>query len=236
MRCRLLYWLQNISRSSSSFIACTISLDRMFRAIHPTRAKQFCTCRTARRIILFYSVFFAFAFCFYLLPYIKEDRYGVCSADCNQAFDRFITGIWPPIRAVLVCLLPVSIMITANIRLWRQIWASKRRVGPRLSTTVHPSSTDTMLIFITISNVVVFILTQIPFHLYTIMVRYIHWIGDIRTPILLWSSVYFGIGFYVYCLTSTYFRAKFILKVHRCLHRENPTVVRRNTISQRFPH
>ena len=236
MRCRLLYWLQNISRSSSSFIACTISLDRMFRAVHPARAKQFCTCRTARRVILFYSVFFAFAFCFYLLPYMKEDAKGICSSQCNEAFDLFMTSIWPPIRTVFVGLLPVSIMITANIRLWRQIWASKRRVGPRVSTTPHSSRTDTMLIFMTISNVIVFFLTQIPFHLYAITVPYIHWVGDIRAPILLWSSLYFGIGFYVYCLTSPYFRARFVSKIEKCFNREDRTAIRRNTVSQRFPH
>jgi hypothetical protein len=93
-----------------------------------------------------------------------------------------------------------------------------------------------MLIFMSIAHVVFFILTQIPFHLYAIGGCCIHWMGDVRTPILLWSSVYFGIGFYAYCLTSPYFRNKFISTVYRCLHREDPMIIRRNAISQRFPH
>ena len=235
IRCRMIYWLQNIFRALSSFIACTISLDRMFRALYPTRAKLMCTNRRAQIILLIYFFIFTISFTFYLLPYINEDSKGICSTHVNPVYHRFMTHIWPPLRTILVCLIPVSIMITANIRLWRQIRASKRRVAPRFTAGFHLSSTDHMLIFLTISNVVAFILTQVPFHVYTTIVGYQTSAVDIRTPMLLWSSVYFGIGFYIYCLTSPYFRAKFLSTIYWYFHRENPNLLRRNTISHRFP-
>ena len=234
IRCRLIYWLQNIFRALSSFIACTISVDRMCRALYPSRAKRFCTCRTVVRLVVAYAMVFSSVFVFYLFPYMREDAYGVCSSKSNAAFHLFVTSIWPPVRSVLVCLLPASIMITANIRLWREIRASKRRVGPQPSHVRHSASTEHMLIFLTIGNVLVFILTQVPFHLYSVAVRSIRSIESWRTPILLWSSLYFGIGFYIYCLTSPYFRSKFVSIIRGCLQRDDRTMIRRNTISQRL--
>ncbi len=235
IRCRLVYWIQNIFRSLSSYIACTISFDRMFRAVYPARAKHFCTCRIAWRIVLIYTCIFTISFTFYLLPYMDVDSNGVCSNRSNPTFHHFMTSIWPPIRTVLVCIIPVLIMIITNIRLWRRIRASKRRVATHSAHIFHSTSTETMLIFLTVSNVLAFIITQIPFHIYTTIVRYTESIDHVRTPILLWSSVYFGIGFYIYCLTSPYFRSKFMSTIYRCLKKDDLIRIRRNTISQRIP-
>ncbi|CAF4110838.1 unnamed protein product [Rotaria sp. Silwood2] len=236
IRCCLVYWLQNVFRSLSSFIACTISLDRMFRAVYPARAKYFCTCRLAYRIVFIYTVVFTFSLGFYLFPYMGEDSKGICSTEFNPIYHKFMTSIWPLIRTFLVCILPVAIMIVANIRLWRRIQASKRRVAPHTSNHYHSTNTERMLLFIAISNVLVFIITQIPFHMYASIVRYKRSIDHVRTPMLLWSSLYFGIGFYIYCLTSRYFRSKFISTVYKCLKKKNTTSIRQNTISQRVPN
>ncbi|CAM4966437.1 unnamed protein product [Rotaria socialis] len=233
IRCRFVYWLQNIFRSLSSFIACTISLDRMFRATHSLRAKHYCTCRMACRTVFIYTIIFTFSLSFYLLPYMGEDTNGICSTGNNPIYDNFMSSVWPPMRTFFVCILPVSIMIAANIGLWRRIRASKRRVFPHITKFAHSTNTQTMLLFIAISNVLAFVITQVPFHLYTTMVRYRHCIDHVRTPILLWSSLYFGIGFYIYCLTSHYFRSKFILTIYWLLKKEELTIIRRNTISQR---
>jgi len=237
IRCRFVYWLQNIFRSLSSFIACTISFDRMFRAVYPGRAKHFCTCRIAWRIVMIYTIIFTFSFTFYLFPYMGEDSDGVCTTRSNPIYNKFMTSVWPPIRTFLVCILPVSIMITTNILLWRRIRASKRRVASHSSNPHHSTNTDSMLMFITISNVLVFIITQIPFHIYATIVRYRHSIDHLRTSMLLWSSLYFGIGFYIYCLASSYFRSKFILTIHWCLKKQEPiNNIPRYSISQRIPY
>ena len=207
----------------------------MFRAIYPTQAKQICNNRHAQTILIFYLLTFTISFTFYLLPFIDEDVDGICSTNFNPIYDRFMTRIWPPLRTILVCFLPVSIMIVANVRLWREVRASKRRVAPNFNTNFHFSRTDHMLIFLTIANVVAFIVTQIPFHLFTTLVGYQPSMDDFRTPILLWSSVYFGIGFYIYCLTSPYFRSKFLSTIFDYFHLENRNSLRRNTISHRFP-
>ncbi len=205
----------------------------MFRAVYPTRAKKFCTCRIAWRIVIIYIIIFTLSLSFYLLPYMKEDDEGYCTSISNPIFHDWITSIWPPIRTVLVCILPVSIMIITNILLWRRIRASKRRVAPRTSNLYYSANTEKMLIFITIANVLSFIITQIPFHIYATVVRYEESIYYMRTAMLLWSSLYFGIGFYIYCLTSPYFRSKFILTMYSILKREEPiNHIRRNTILQ----
>ncbi|CAF1441995.1 unnamed protein product [Rotaria sp. Silwood1] len=236
IRCRIIYWLQNVFRSLSSFIACTISFDRMFRAVYPTRAKHFCTCRLVYRIVFIYTLIFTFSLAFYLFPHMREDSQGICSTELNPVYHMFMTSIWPPIRTFFVCILPVSIMLIANIRLWRRIRASKRRVAPHTSNHVHSTNTETMLLFIAMSNVLAFIITQIPFHIYTIIVHYKPSIVYVRTIMLLWSSLYFGIGFYVYSLTSSYFRSKFTSTIYMCLKKKNTIIIRQNTISQRVPN
>ncbi|CAF1257118.1 unnamed protein product [Rotaria sordida] len=235
IRCRIIYWLQNIFRSLSSFIACTISIDRMIRAVYPAHAKYFCTCRLVYRIVLIYTLFFTFSLIFYLFPYMGENSQGICSTKLNSIYHKFMARIWPPIRTFLICILPVSIMIISNIRLWRRIRASKRRVIPHTSNNYHITNTETMLLFIAISNVLVFIITQVPFHIYTSIVHYKESIIHVRTPILLWSSLYFGIGFYIYCLTSRYFRSKFILTILECFGKKHTINTRQNTISQHIP-
>jgi hypothetical protein len=167
---------------------------------------------------------------------MNENSDGVCSNKSNPTFHHFMTSIWPPIRTVLVGIVPVLIMIIANIRLWRRVLASKRRVAIHSTHHYRSTSTETMLIFLTVSNVLAFIITQIPFHIYTTILRYTESIDHVRTPILLWSSLYFGIGFYVYCLTSPYFRSKFMSTIYRCLRKDDFISVRKNTISQRIPN
>lgn len=237
LRCRFVYWLQNVFRSLSSFIACTISLDRMCRACYPIRAKHFCTARLATQIVLVYILVFMISYSFYLLPYMGEDSSGVCSTSTNPIYHKFMTSIWPPMRTCLVCILPVSVMIITNTRLWRRVRASKRRVTPRMTNMSHSANTEIMLMFIAVSNVLAFLITQIPFHIYTTVVRYKKSIDHIRTLMLLWSSLYFGVGFYIYSLISPYFRSKFIATVNDCFKKKGSIDnVQRTTISQHVPH
>lgn len=190
----------------------------------------------ALRIVLVYLLVLTTSLAFYLLPYMQEDDDGICITASNADYHHFMTVIWPPIRTVVVGVLPVTIMAVTNVVLWRRIRQSRRRLAPRLPSNPNHSSTttDNMLIFITISNVSAFVITQIPFHIYTTIVRYKQSIEFLRTTMLLWSSLYFGIGFYIYCLTSPFFRSKFFLTMQGCFaKKESPTRSRPNTVSQR---
>lgn len=203
----------------------------MIRATHPLRAKYYCTRRFACRIVLIYLIILAFSLGFYLLPYITEDADEVCSTKSNPTYNIFMSSIWPPIRTVVVGILPLVVMIISNIQLWRRIRASKRRVFPHLSYFSFANNNERMFLFIAISNVLVFTITQIPFHLYTSIVAYKNSIDHVRTPMLLWSSIYFGIGFYIYCLISRNFRSKFFLTMPCFAKKESIVTIRRNTIS-----
>jgi hypothetical protein len=204
----------------------------MFRAVYPARAKYVCTCRTVRIFVLIYLIVFAIILSFYFVPYMKEDSNLICSSIFNPIYHRFMSTIWPPLRTILVCLFPALIMIMANTCLWHQIKASKRRVSPHSLTTCHLSTTDHMLIFLSIANVVIFIVTQVPFHAFTTFAWSANTIDYLRTLMLLWSSLYFGICFYIYCLTSPYFRAKFLTNLRWYFKRDDRTRLQRRTMSQ----
>ena len=104
---------------------------------------------------------------------------------------------------------------------------SRRRVQQENEVNRQMTALDRTLSCMMLVNVETFIVTQIPFHVYTLVQvlygafdEYTHLV--VRAMLLIWSSIYFGVGFYLYCLTSPLFRDKFLL-----FFRAMVTVVRR---------
>jgi hypothetical protein len=133
-------------------------------------------------------------------------------------------------------------MLAANIRMLMNIRQSRNRVsnggstvpssnvnvpipnGQRKPSRRRMSAIDRMLYYMMIANVSIFIITQIPFHIYSCIKNNLIGLEPftgtlIRAILLIWSSLYFGIGFYFYCLASPLFRQKFtkiFKKIFRC--------------------
>jgi hypothetical protein len=133
-------------------------------------------------------------------------------------------------------------MSLANIRIISNIRQSRRRVQQGNQTDAIVNTTnpglmlrqmtplDRMLVYMMLINVTAFIITQIPFHMYTIVHVYYKTLdlstsALVRAILLIWSSIYFGIGFYLYCLASPLFREKFFLmnqKLMNCMRGRRP--------------
>jgi hypothetical protein len=82
------------------------------------------------------------------------------------------------------------------------------------------SALDRMLFYMMIANVSIFLITQIPFHIYSCISNKLSGLNAftlslIRAMLLIWSSLYFGLAFYFYCLASPLFRHKFIKIIKR---------------------
>jgi hypothetical protein len=95
----------------------------------------------------------------------------------------------------------------------RPVLISKTSDGTRQTSTI-----DQMLLLMVLVNIIAYILTQIPFNIYTLYYAYEASDGYtlyslIRAFLLMWSSIYFGIGFYLFCVTSPQFRKQFITKI-----------------------
>jgi hypothetical protein len=121
-------------------------------------------------------------------------------------------------------------MCLANIRMLYNIRQSRRRVH---NVTAHTISSglllrgmtplDQMLFYMMLTSVGTFIITQIPFHIYTLVQAnysiYDAWDNAlIRSFLLIWSSIFFGVGFYFYCLASPLFREKFLMMRQRIVN------------------
>jgi hypothetical protein len=146
----------------------------------------------------------------------------------------------PPIRFVLICLIPTIVMVECGSRMLANIRQAKKRVAPQKSVqhivialVVIPVSKrsniidenrpqtaaiDQMLFLMVLANIITYIITQIPFNIYTLYYPYEISVDYtlyslIRAFLLIWSSVYFGIGFYLFCITSPQFRKQFITKI-----------------------
>jgi hypothetical protein len=77
---------------------------------------------------------------------------------------------------------------------------------------------DQMLFLMVLANVITYIITQIPFNIYTFYYEYetsddFTLYSLLRAFLLMWNSIYFGIGFYLFCITSSQFRKQFITKI-----------------------
>lgn len=241
LQCRLNLFIQNVSRGMSTYLCVGIAIDRYLRSDKPHRSRQLCTRRNAFKLALICLILFILLWSFYLLPFSRQDpRTGVCLYDQFPRYHWFLINILLPLRAVCFCLIPILLIVVVNIRMLINIRRSHQRIAEmkenkiatimRLSTANHSlissrmSAIDRMLFLLMFANVLTFLVTQIPFHLYGILQvyfqtfdRYTHTLIDVL--LLMWSSLYFGIAFYIYCLASPLFRKKFvqiIKKFFRC--------------------
>ncbi|CAF1536000.1 unnamed protein product [Adineta steineri] len=255
MQCRYSYYIQNISRAMSTYWMVTVALDRLIRTEYPMRSKKICTKHNVIIISIIYFIIFAAFWSFYLIP-VGNLRFisGSCSFTQSQSLAYFSNTVYLPMRAVLVCLIPVMLMISANIRMILNIRQSRRRVTnattvpssdmnmpvPNISSstgthTRRMSALDRMLFYMMLANAITFITTQVPYHLFLCVKGSVKGLDSntstfIRAVLLIWSSVYFGIAFYFYCLASPLFRQKFIkmLKKAICLQRISESITNRS--------
>ncbi len=219
----------------STYFMVTISIDRLIRSELPMRSKMICTKRNTILITCFYLIIFSLFWSFFLYPFASQDPItGACSYQKSASYYYFISYIHAIIRAIIICFIPVLIMFVANIRMLINIRESKRRItngttAPSSDTNFpvpngsnsrerpsrRMSALDRMLYYMMVANVTLFIITQIPFHIYSCIRNSLNGLDTftaslIRAILLIWSSLYFGIAFYFYCLGSPLFRQKFI--------------------------
>ncbi|CAF3101327.1 unnamed protein product [Rotaria sp. Silwood2] len=227
LQCRLNYFVQNLSRTVSTYLAIAITLDRLIRSELPMRSRIICTRRNVIKLTLIYLIIFSILYSFWFCPMVTLNPItNTCYIGQSSIYNYFISNIYLPIRLIVGCIIPVIIMSLANIRMLFNIKQSRQRVDPRNQidtsvTTINVSlingrmtPIDRMLFYMMLTSVGTFIVTQIPFNIYTLVRAnyetfdlYTHLL--VRALLLIWSSIYFGIGFYLYCLGSPLFREKF---------------------------
>jgi hypothetical protein len=220
VECRLNYFVQNVSRAVSTYTATGITIDRLIRSEMPVRSRLICTRRNAIKLSIICLITLSILFSFWFCPFnTVNPTTGTCYAGGPRAYTYFFANIYLPVRLILVCIVPIIVMSVANVRLLLNIQQSRRRVHPGMANqNAAPAHrrfavTDRMLFLMMLTNVLTFIITQFPFHIYTI-IQFMYSIVDaldnllIRGLLLIWSSMYFGIGFYLYCLASPLFREK----------------------------
>lgn len=231
-QCRLNFFVQNVSRATSTYLALGIAIDRFIRSEIPVRSRSICTRRNAILYAIGLVIGFSLLWAIWFSPEIDRDATtGVCIA--RSAYILFLlTRVQFPVRMVIVCVLPVIVMVMANARMLFNMRQSRRRVINRAdlhttfsvnnsmaysgATNRRMSAIDRMLFYMMLANVGTFIVTQIPFHTYTLLRAYNPTLDDlthslVRAVLLIWSSIYFGVAFYLYCLAAPLFREKFVV-------------------------
>jgi hypothetical protein len=227
----------------STYFSVGIAIDRFIRSEIPLRSRIICTRKNISILtIIIFIILFLF-WSFYLFPYSNQDpTTGICIYNQSISYQFFVVNVNIPLRAVLFCLIPIILMTAANIRMMKNIYQAHNRVGDvqnmnegNKSSTIISSVTasgsfsrrasaiDRMLLYMIFASVLTFIVTQIPFHIYMVVHIYIETFDAythllIYAMLLIWSSIYFGIAFYLYCLASPLFRRKFIKITIKIIH------------------
>jgi hypothetical protein len=192
------------------------------------------------KLFLLYFLFSIALYTFFFNPLNVFDSDQQCSFPYPGSFRLFALNILPPIRFLLICVIPVTVMIGCGGRMLFNIRKAKTRVAQQtrtpqggMATIIAPrskgsnmtdssqrekKSIDSMLRLMVLANVVAYIITQLPFNVYTLYYGYeasdnytIY--SLIRAFLLMWSSIYFGTGFYLFFITSPHFRKQFITKI-----------------------
>ncbi|CAF3248366.1 unnamed protein product [Rotaria socialis] len=235
-RCQFILWLQNVTRSICSFLAVTVSLDRFLRSEYPIKSRIWCTTMNVAKLCVIYCLFYMLLYAIFFDPRNVMDSNDQCSFPYDDTFRLIILTIMPSVRFVLICIIPVILMGIFGGRMLYNIKRVKKRIAQQkmvrnaaIATIAIPESTrnvkhtgnqnraktlDRMLLLMVFTNIISYIITQTPFNIYT--VYYGSEASDsykayalMRAFLLLWSSIYFGIGFYAYFITATQFRKQF---------------------------
>lgn len=248
-RCQFVLWLQNLTRTVCSFLATTISIDRFIRSEYPVKSRIWCTPKNVLKLLIIYILFSVAFYGFFYHPLNIFDDAGYCSFTLNQTLYILAVNIMPPIRFTLSCVIPILVMIICGFRMLYNIERSRNRVlpqtgtqNPSLATVAIPIirtdttnvdhrrqnviASDRVLLLMVVINVIAYLITQIPFNIYSVYYGYETTSDNAshlltRSYLLMWSSIYFGVGFYLFCLASQQFRKQFLLKVKTVvLHRQ----------------
>lgn len=244
-RCQFTLWLQNVTRTVCGFLAATISFDRFLRSEYPMRSRVWCTMKNVIILCVGYLLFSAIFYALFFYPLNIFDDQGQCSFSYNTTFRIFALNVLPPLRFLVVCVIPTVLMVGCGGRMLYNIRQSRQRITMQAARNNAPIATtgpsglqtsqtnernarpvaaiDQMLVLMVLANVVAYILTQLPFNAYTLYYGY-ETLNDYtvysltRSFLLMWGSVYFGVGFYLFCLTSSQFRRQFWEKIkNNCL-------------------
>ena len=236
LHCQLNPFIQNVTRGLSTYLSVGIVVDRLIRSELPVRSRTLCTRRNVLIMSMILLIVFSVVWCLYLVSFSSRDaNTGQCLYNASMRYSFYLDNASVSLRAVLFSVIPVVLMVAANLRMLQNIRRSQLRVGDVMklvektnrSATISSvvitgpicrrvSATDRMLSYMVMSNVVTFVVTQIPLDIYSVVEVYAMVFDDGRKKILaynmvlIWSSIYFGIAFYFYCLASPLFRKKFI--------------------------
>jgi hypothetical protein len=235
--CQFILWLQNVTRTTCSFLATTVSIDRFLRSEYPILSRIWCTPKNVVKLSIIYILFSIILYAFFYYPLNLFDADGNCSFTYNNIFHIFAINVMPPIRFLFICIIPTTVMLGCSGRMLYNIRQSHKRIVQQTTTVAtvgvpasKASSTnnnpnqrkkkavDHMLLLMVIANIIAYIVTQIPFNTYTVYYGYdtgndYTSYSIIRSFLLMWSSVYFGVGFYLFCIASPQFRKQFLTKL-----------------------
>ncbi|CAF0744777.1 unnamed protein product [Adineta ricciae] len=223
LQCRLNYFVQNVSRTVSTYISITVTLDRLIRTEYPIKSRRICTCKNAIKSTIAYLIISSISYSFWFHPSNSiSSSTGGCTTGLTSAYTFFFSNIFLPLRFIFVCVVPVIIMSLGNFRILYNIQQSRRRVTQAIvesniaggKSNRRTTILDRLLLHMMIINVCAFVITQVPFHIYTIVRTYSRDLGLVdallvRTMLLVWQSIYFGIGSYFHCIASSLFRKAF---------------------------
>lgn len=233
-QCSFNFFIQNTTRATSIYLTVAVALDRLIRSEFPHRSRLICTKKNVIILTIIMVIIFSAIWSFYLYQMSAYDATkGICNSP-SAAYSFFTQYVHHPMRALIVCLIPAIIIIASNLRLMMNIRLSRQRVHAGMMTNALSIDTatltipnqnkknthritafDRMILYMMMVNVSTLLVTLLPFQLYLIIRTYGNTSSAyvnklIRSFMLIWSSIYFGIGFYIYCLAVPLFRRRVI--------------------------
>ncbi|CAF2618685.1 unnamed protein product [Rotaria sp. Silwood2] len=224
--CQFRHYMNHLSTNFSAWMLTTISCDRWIRSQFPIKAQQICSKRTAIYSIIIALIFDCLLHVHLLTPMFGQIAPGVttyCGVDQRYpSYSYFYNEIWPIITILTVNIIPASCMIFFLIGITINIHNHRNRVTPIRQINLNQQEKrracflHRQMLMLMIVTLMTFFLTTFPvallrFTLSTLNIQKSLSFNLFLTSILSFITVSnYSLNFYFHCLTSKFFRKKFL--------------------------
>ena len=186
--CRFRWFTKGLAQFCSAWILMFIAIDRWLKARFPFKTGRWCTRRNAFITVIVVVVIGCCLQSHMLNAQVFGKRFpGIATEACgpinySSPYTKFYFSTWSYIQAVLVCLVPATLMLISAIDISHVIRKGKKRIQPTGANLQRHDRTQRQVLLMMLSSIILFLLTVLPVNIRVIVATYqiaMHYVVDL---------------------------------------------------------
>jgi hypothetical protein len=189
--CRFRWYTKGLGQFCSAWLLVFIAIDRWLKARFPFKTSKWCRRRNAFIMVLLAVVIGCCLHSHMLNAQVFGKRFpGIATEACGpidyrSSYTEFYFATWSYIQAVLVCIVPATLMLISAIDISHVIRKGKMRIQPAGRNQANLQRRDRIqrqVLLMMISSIILFLLTVLPVNIRVIVATYqitMHYVVDL---------------------------------------------------------